>query len=758
MSPCLVVEDRTGRFGPSLRGAALRLWQCRGPEVMISGPAETGKTFASLFKLDALLWKYPGAQAVLCRKVRDTIYPTVLQTYQKKVLRPDAPVRVYGGERPAWFDYPNGARLWLAGLDDPGKALSSERDFIYVNQAEEINDDDWQVLTTRTTGRAGNAPYGQVLADCNPAHPHHWIKQRAAAGKLLLLESRHEDNPSLHDGEGWTDRGKRTLAALDALTGIRRQRLRFGLWTQAEGQVYDGWEPAVHVVERAIIGPTWARYWSVDFGYTNPFVLQWWAADPDGRLVLYRELYRTGRLVEDHARTAVALSAGEPRPRAVICDHDAEGRATFERHAQVRTVPAVKDIMAGIQAVAARLRRAGDGKPRLTVVKNATVEVDEKLVEAKKPVCTADEFDSYVWDTGNGRRKGETPVDRDNHGCFVAGTMISTPRGDVPIESVRGGDIVTTRYGDCGVIDAGITHDDAAVLTVVFSDGRTLIGTANHPVYVVGKGFIPLASLTPRDQVLTCEAKPSYLTGSNFAATPSQSNGRIGYTTSRTSTIDRPASAGCMKRFGNTITALFRLAARFITGTETRSTTTCQTWSASPPKNTPPVMPLWAALLRRNISRIWSESAPCLPNGIGQKRGENGTDSMAGECSEISRRLIASAITAGSRINANCFGKPLLDTVPASANHTRGPRLALTTRTGFAFSAAKRFASTDTKRPDAAPVFVRAIIDSGERRPVYNLTVDDAPEYYANGVLVHNCDALRYAVMHLDGGPGPRRW
>ena len=29
-----------------------------------------------------------------------------------------------------------------------------------------------------------------------------------------------------------------------------------------------------------------------------------------------------------------------------------------------------------------------------------------------------------------------------------------------------------------------------------------------------------------------------------------------------------------------------------------------------------------------------------------------------------------------------------------------------------------------------------------ERSEVYNLVVDGAHEFYANGVLVHNCDAL----------------
>ena len=33
-----------------------------------------------------------------------------------------------------------------------------------------------------------------------------------------------------------------------------------------------------------------------------------------------------------------------------------------------------------------------------------------------------------------------------------------------------------------------------------------------------------------------------------------------------------------------------------------------------------------------------------------------------------------------------------------------------------------------------------------EKQPVYNLTVVDAHCYYANGILVHNCDSLAWAV------------
>jgi len=34
-------------------------------------------------------------------------------------------------------------------------------------------------------------------------------------------------------------------------------------------------------------------------------------------------------------------------------------------------------------------------------------------------------------------------------------------------------------------------------------------------------------------------------------------------------------------------------------------------------------------------------------------------------------------------------------------------------------------------------------------KPVYNLKVEDEPEYFANGILVHNCDAMRYVAVHV---------
>lgn len=405
----------TSRAGFCPRGAAAELWRYQGPEIMLSGPAETGKTWACLQKLVALAWKYPGMQGVIIRKTYQSMHGSTLQTL-RRILGKESPVKPYGGEKPEWFEWPNGSRVYVAGIDNPSKALSSERDIVYINQAEELEIDDYEVLRTRNTGRAGMMPYAQTFGDCNPGMPAHWIMQRAKQGILKLLYSRHEDNPTLYDDAGnITEQGKRTMAVLDALTGVRYKRLRLGLWVAAEGMVYEEWDRSVHVIDRFEIPKEWRRFRVIDFGFTNPFVCQWWAQDPDGRLYRYREIYMTGLLVQDAARMINKLSEGEDI-EFTVADHDAEDRATLERQ-EVWTYPADKDISPGIQAVQARLRVAADHKPRIFFLRGSLVEVDSELESARKPTCTEDEFEGYVWaKTPGGMLRKELPVKENDHG------------------------------------------------------------------------------------------------------------------------------------------------------------------------------------------------------------------------------------------------------------------------------------------------------------------------------------------------------
>lgn len=393
-------------------GGAADLWLCKQHEVILSGPAETGKTRAALEKLDALAWKYAGAQLAIVRKTYKSMPGSVLQTFEDKVLGPDTPVTAYGGQKPEWYDYPNGSRIWVGGMDNPAKVLSSERDFIYINQVEELTLDEWETLNTRATGRAGNAPYSQVFGDCNPGHRSHWILERAREGKLTLLHSRHEDNPTLFDPETGeiTEQGRRTMAVLDTLSGVRYQRLRLGKWVSAEGQIYTDYDPAVHVIPRFDIPPDWRRFRVIDFGLTHPFVCGFWAVDEDERLYLDREIYMTGRTVATHARQINELSAGKYF-ETTVCDHDAEDRATLRENG-IPNIAARKDVSQGIGKVQDRLKKQADGRPRIFFFSDALVEIDQGLKLNRKPYQTIDEFDGYIW--ANSTK--EQPVKADDHG------------------------------------------------------------------------------------------------------------------------------------------------------------------------------------------------------------------------------------------------------------------------------------------------------------------------------------------------------
>jgi phage terminase large subunit len=359
-------------------------------------------------------------RALIVRKTAVSLKTTADFTWRTHVineylLNGEATFRVADNQ----YVFRNGSVVQLGGLDKSSRIMSSEYDVVFVQEATELTEDDWEALTTRL--RNGVVPFQQLIADCNPSTPTHWLKARADKGQTVMLESRHEDNPILFNLDGkLRPKGTDYISKLDALTGVRHSRLRQGKWVAAEGVIYEDFGNA-HLVDRDELPahfPNWTRWWSVDFGYTNPFVLQCWAEDPDGRLYLYREIYRTQRLVEDHAKDILAIVTDdkgnwtEPRPRAIICDHDAEGRATLERALGMSTQAAHKTVLDGIQAVQVRLKAAGDGRPRLFIVRDAIVRRDAALVDAKRPTCTAEELPGYVWDS-----KKEAPIKEDDHGA-----------------------------------------------------------------------------------------------------------------------------------------------------------------------------------------------------------------------------------------------------------------------------------------------------------------------------------------------------
>lgn len=434
------------------RGGCKQVMETKVDEVLISGPAGTGKSRACLEKIFMICLMTPGVRALIVRKTLASLGSTALVTWRRYVI-PEAvmtgEVVYYGGSREeaAQYRFKNGSSVTIGGLDKPTRIMSSEYDIVYVQEATEITLEDLEYINTRL--RNGQISYQQLIMDCNPAGDKHWLKLRCNDGKTELIESRHEDNPVLFNEDGTlTKRGEHYISKLDNLTGVRYKRLRLGLWVSAEGIIYEEFDPYVHVLQwtfdedgnRLDLPHEWPRYWVIDFGFVDPFVLKCYAEGPDGEFYMYREIYHTGRTVEEHAKTIMDIVCPmktqewydhfnrtmrsreyrewiEPKPSAIICDHDAEGRRTFEKKTGMGTQPAVKNVYEGINAQKERFKPNEEGLARFYYMVDALVEKDPDLVDALLPTCSVEEITSYAWwQNKDGRKEDKPDPNCEDHG------------------------------------------------------------------------------------------------------------------------------------------------------------------------------------------------------------------------------------------------------------------------------------------------------------------------------------------------------
>lgn len=417
-------------------------------ELLIAAAAGTGKSVVLLAKCLTLLDKYPGCRGLLLRGTRTSLTQSALVTWEDDVLGRGHPVLTRNPIKRRVrqsYEFPNRSEFVVGGLDDPGKTLSTQYDFVYIQEATEegVTLDAYEtLLRMMRNGRMvkDGRVWHQLMTDCNPTSPAHWLYQRHLKKKLTLYASTHKDNPAYWDraANDWTPGGRDYVeGTLKRMTGARLARFYHGRWEAAEGLVFDGYVPRPfdatenpgHLLPRGWRPPdSWPRVWAIDWGFTSPLVVQFWAVDGDGRMYLYRELYRTQLRAEDAGAWCRAEidSGREPEPRAAVCDHDPLMKAEFEKGSGLALELAdKKDLLAGIQEVQGRFDRQPDGRPRIFIADECADRVDQRLEDAGHPTCFQQELSAYIWDTNSIK---DMPVDKNNHSadaCRYASRWVS---------------------------------------------------------------------------------------------------------------------------------------------------------------------------------------------------------------------------------------------------------------------------------------------------------------------------------------------
>lgn len=439
-------------LGRSLRGANRDVQNADDPELVVTGPAGTGKSVGLLYLLHHTAETYPKSRQLILRKTRASLTQSGLDTFEDDILPSGHPVlfnrdgsRILKRNRSS-YDYPNGATVIVGGMDEAERLFSSKYDRIYWQEVTEGREEEW--VSLRRALRNFQAPVQQLVGDCNPKAPSHWVRARAKAGHLRMMETTHKDNPAYWDGQDWTPKGRAYMDNLAGMTGIMRDRLYLGLWVAAEGAIYTTFTRA-HVVPRFDAPADWRVVLSIDFGYSHPLAAQVWLVDGDGRMVLEGEIHMAGRTLDEHAPSIRKLLKGRPYDGVA----DSASPESIER---LRTLglacrPTVKgpdSVRAGIRQVIARMAVQGDGRPRLTIMDGALEERDEVRAQRHLPLCLADELELYRWKLDVSGRALEEPVKEADDACDAMRYAVSYVDG---LEAGAGQETeVVTRHGGGG--------------------------------------------------------------------------------------------------------------------------------------------------------------------------------------------------------------------------------------------------------------------------------------------------------------------
>lgn len=340
----------------------------------------------------------------------------------------------------------------------------------------------------------------------------------------------------------------------------------------------------------------------------------------------------------------------------------------------------------------------------------------------------------------------EAPHGSHDDQCLIGATLVETPDGPVRLMDVRTGDVVLGASGWVRVLAAACTGS----ARVIGSAG--LVGTAGHPVWT-SRGWSPLASLRYDDELWMHARFPAATGQPTREAGARHATG--GGSSSHTRGPRRLRSLAANSRRRCAVVARSRAAAPRRAAYATpagsaamlyKSRPSSGTASSSADTPTRPTQPT-AGITSQVVDRSRRVSTRCTVRFTSVRLGRS---RMAGTCttSTETRPTTARRTSCRSRL-ASTLRSRLLGGRRVGVRGGTGTRWSSTLRR----SALARRSGTGPMRAGSGTASTPTGRFRG-RVPVFNLATGDGT-YFANGVLVHNCDALAQALLFFgDGGGG----
>jgi len=348
--------------------------ECKSKIQVHQGGTRSGKTYSILTALIELCHKNSGLVITICRKTFPALRATAMRDFFEILNRED----IYNPDLHNKSDATY--QLWanmveFISIDQPQKVRGRKRDVLFINEANEINLEDWRQLLLRTTGR--------VLIDYNPSDEFHWIYDEVIPREdAAFFQTTYQDNPFLPES---------VVMEIERFKEADENFWRvYGLGERGASQatVFTHWKEINQIPNEYKL-----LNLGLDFGYT---------ADPtaivrvytDGHGFAVDELCYATRLTNSDI-SKVLRDSGVNRSDVIICD-SAEPKSIDEIHAH------------GFNTHGAR-----KGKDS---VKNGIQFLHSRpLLVTARSVNVIKELRNYKWkEDKNGKQLNE-PVDSFNH-------------------------------------------------------------------------------------------------------------------------------------------------------------------------------------------------------------------------------------------------------------------------------------------------------------------------------------------------------
>lgn len=437
-----------------VRGPVANLWHYfamaqRGEEppteLAFCGVAGAGKSWGILSFFVWVAHSFPkvNGRVLICRDTRKSLTNSACVTL-RKILYPGHPMLDGPQDRQREeYRFENWTFV-LGGLEEPDRHYSTEWDFVYVQEAREIEKGPWEEFARGCRNdalyNAGvfKTPWNAAILDTNPDTPSHWIYRRTRGrrnGKpplMLRFDCWLHDNPAYFDVEPATEKGKQPRYSItpkgeayrrrmEKTTGTRYKRLVQNIWCSTEGAVWEEFSRSTHSVRLPRDADGWVSretlkryritsfYAGMDLAFDGIACLLIAGQTRDNRLVVLHEVYRQGkdltwwtaRILEAHAHYPITQGfVDHQRGDWLIAWNDALG--VPRKGPGSVFVKCLKGKNRGLELVRQRFSRAQPGGPTLLFDRACTYEHDEEderarldLQETGQPWCTVEEIPEY---------------------------------------------------------------------------------------------------------------------------------------------------------------------------------------------------------------------------------------------------------------------------------------------------------------------------------------------------------------------------